>query len=639
MSRRVSILVYGDCPELQRCSIDFQSTPIEEAIADPSGPGKELDVEMAILEITPGDPMPERYISHLAQYSPDCSTLVFVQPEHTGLLKEMIHVGVDHYLVRSGDLETMSALLVHTIEKNMERHFIRRRLHENDRRFWTLFNHCPQGLSILGLDGRCEHANPALCDMLDYHLDELRTRYLRDLLSDDDRPIWKRLRRELMREQQDFARLELSFLKRGGDPCYTEASAVLLRAHDGRPSHLLVMIEDQTEKRRIQDNLEHADRMQALGRLAGEVAHDFNNLLTIINSHCYILREHDPEEHREHWSIDRIQNTADRGSKLTRQLMALGRHRKSEDNVVDPNHLLKQMRVILESLFGKGIRIHLALDDDLRPIVIDPNQLEQIIMNLAINAKDAMDSGGNFEVRTYHLEVDIPSSAMPAELPRGQYTVLEISDTGQGMSPEIQQQIFEPFFTTKDVGDGTGLGLATVANVIHQHDGHITVDSEEGRGTTLKLYFPSSRQDSDTPPKLRRARQGTPMTGNETILLVEDEKELRIPIRDLLLSKGYQVIDASCGEEALKISDTFDGPIHLLLTDVIMPGIDGIRLANRISDARPETSVLLMSGYTADTLTRDDQHARERPLLQKPFGMDMLSRTIRNILNTRPGPT
>ena len=635
MSRRVSVLVYGDCPELERCDIDFEVTRLDGSRLDESLKDSLSDFELAVMEAGSDDPQPRRYVRFLNQAAPECATIMLFEPDATDQIEGLLHAGLDDYLVRSGEVDTMASLLMHSIEKNMQHRFIRRRLHENDRRFWTLFNHCPQGLAILDLKGRYEHANASFCDLLGYNLDELRPCGLGDNLSEEDRPIWTRLRRELVDEQQDFARLKLSFLHHSEERRWTETAAVLLRAHDGSPSHILVMIEDHTQRRRIQDNLEHADRMQAMGRLAGEVAHDFNNLLTIINSHCYILREHDSDAQRQHWSIDRIKNTAERGAKLTRQLMALGRQKSSSDDVIDPNHHLKQMRAVLESLFGKGVRVHLALGDELRAIVIDPNQFEQIVMNLAINAHDAMDRGGRFEIRTYNLEVDVPSSAMPAELPRGLYTVLEISDTGHGMSTEVQQQIFEPFFTTKDVGDGTGLGLATVHNVVRQHDGHITVDSEEGRGSTFTVFFPSSRQDSDTPPKLRRARQGTPMKGHETILLVEDEKELRIPVRDLLLDKGYQVIDAANGKQALAISKNFEGPIHLLLTDVIMPGLDGVRLADKIKEERPDTAVLLMSGYTADTLTRDEQSHQERPLLQKPFGMDILSRTIRNILNTR----
>ena len=632
MSSRIHAVVYGDCPELRQCDLDLKihrlppGTPPEE-IARNEG---EIDLAIFVADDPRGDTLDQ--VRTFCRQVPRCVTIMIAEEQTLEVVEEALRAGLDDYILRVGDPEQRSFLLQHAIERNMRQSYVKQRLHESERRFWTFFDHCPIGLLILNCSGRCEHANDVFTSIAGRSLDELRALSFRDLLSDDDAGIWQALRSELESGQRDFIRVDNEFRHPDGDSRWAKVAAVAMHDDTAQPAYLLCMVTDRTDRRRIQQNLVHADKMQAMGRLAGGVAHDFNNLLTIIDSHCYIMGDalNDPE--RITWSIERIRTATTRGSKLTRQLLTFGRYQSCEADSVDPNALLDKMQVVLESLFGKTVDLDFALDDDLRNIYANESQIEQVIMNLALNSRDVLDDGGSFGVRTYNLNVDVPCSAVPAELPHGQYTVLEISDTGSGMSPEIQKKAFEPFFTTKDVGDGTGLGLSTVYGVVTQNNGHITVDSEEGRGTTFTIYFPSAKQDSQTPPKLRRVRRGTPTDGHETILLVEDENELRLPLKRLLESKGYFILEAANAEEALAISRRHRGRIDLLLTDVIMPGIDGVSLADTITDDRPETSVILMSGYTADTLAMNPEARRERKLLQKPFGMDILSRTIRRVL-------
>ncbi len=632
MSRRISAIVSGDCPELRDCDLNLEIHRLapgqpERVLARK---GEDFDVAIIVADNDPEEAL--RYVHAFCRHAPRCVTVMIAGEEQLDAIEAGIRAGLDDYVLRTGTTEQRSFLLRHAIERNMRQSYVRQRLHESERRFWTFFDHCPMGLLILDFSGRCEHANDAFTDMVGYSLDELRSLSYSDLLGDDDTEIWQALQQELEAGKRDLVRLDKALHHETGDQRWVQMAAVAMRDEKAQPNYVLCMAKDKTARRRIQQNLEHADKMQAMGRLAGGVAHDFNNLLTIVDSHCFIMGDSLDDPSRLKWSIERIRTATKRGSKLTRHLLTFGRHQTCDTETVAPNELLQKMEVVLESLFGKTVHLDLSLDDELRSIHANESQLEQILMNLALNSRDALDDGGRFEVRTYNLDVDVPSSAVPPELPHGQYTVLEISDTGAGMSNEVQKKAFEPFFTTKEVGAGTGLGLSTVYGVVTQNEGHITVDSEEGKGTTFTIYFPSAKQASDTPPKLRRVRRSTPTDGHETILLVEDENELRLPLKKLLKSKGYFTLDAACAEEALAISREFDGPIDLLLTDVIMPGIDGVSLADTLTDDRPETQVILMSGYTADTLSVNPKAREERKLLQKPFGMDILSRTIRSVL-------
>ena len=632
MSGQISVLVYGDCPQLQDCEVELDVTPLQLSESKTSFEQKVRGFELAILVADDNPKAALQCVRFLRQVAPSCATLLIARADQLQWVDEALEEGLTDFLVRTEPEEQWIELLNHRIEQTVRNSHLKRRFHESERRFWTFFDQAPIGLTIMSLSGQCDHANRAFCDIVGLSLEELRSRKIADLLDDDDAEIWSALRQELCDGERDFVRLEKKFIRHDGQQRWANFAVVAMCDPRGRPAYLLGMITDKTGTKRIQQNLEHADKMQAMGRLAGGVAHDFNNLLTIVDSHCFIMRDNLDDPDQLSWSVERIMTATSRGSKLTRQLLTFGRHQAAEAEPVDPNERLENMRVVLDSLFGKTVRVHLALGEELRQINANPSEFEQVIMNLALNARDALDDGGRFTIRTYNMDVEVPSSAVPAELPHGQYTVLEVSDTGCGMTAEVQRQIFEPFFTTKEIGEGTGLGLSTVYGVVNQNDGLITVDSEVDRGTTFTIYFPSTKQVSDTPPKLRRARRGTPTDGSETILLVEDEGELREPLRRLLISKGYEVIEASNAEEALAVSRDYGGTIDLLLTDVIMPGIDGVSLADTITGDRPETAVILMSGYTADALAVGDEGAVQRKMLQKPFGMDILSRTIRHML-------
>ena len=631
MSRPLRLLVYGDCPELDGCPLHVETIRLEA-----TGPRGSLQQEigradLAVLEVRGDDESPLSVLRYLRAVSPQCGTVMIVEPQALSLVQEAISEGLDEVLIRSGSVDELKPILTHQLQRLMQGAYLKRRLHESERRFWSFFEHSPMGLVIAGAAGGIEHANPAFQEFLGYSLEELRTERLGGVLGESGRAIWEPLAADFAEGTRQFLRVSQEFVHRSG--ARREGHCAFLASLDEEEnlSYLLGMVTDATEERRIQDNLMHADKMYAMGQVAGGVAHDFNNLLTIVNSHCYLMGDGLDDPERLQWSLDRIDLAIKRGSQLTRQLLTLGRRSTGEDETLQPNELLEELRIVLESLFGKKVRVDFALAEDLRSVPMERAHFEQLIMNLAINARDALPRGGRFTVRTYNLDYRAPRSDAPPQLPYGEYTVLEISDNGLGMATDVQARIFEPFFTTKPVGAGTGLGLATVRTVLENYAGEITVNSEEGRGTEFCIYLPSAEQRTDTPPKLRRARKGTPQRGAETILLVEDELELRAPIRRLLEDRGYTVIEASSAEEALFASREYGGPIHLLLSDVIMPGDDGALLAEKVRSERPETAVVLMSGYTAEVLSLEEELPYR--LLQKPFGMDLLSRVIRQTLN------
>ncbi|TXD38748.1 response regulator [Lujinxingia vulgaris] len=633
MSRPLNLLVYGPCPEL-----DGQRLGVEVMRADrvDTRSSMELNLKQQRVALIDGS-LPDAldHIKLLRTLAPGCATVLLAEANAHHQVLDALQLGLGDYLVRSGDAETDRILLEHLLRRTFNTCHIRRRLHDGERRFWTLFDSAPIGMQILGLQGQCEHANTALQELLGYGLDELRRTPLAELMTDDEAELWGALLEELRQSQRDLYTIELRLKHRDGEPRYTRFTLALMREEGGEPSHILAMIADLTDKKRIQQNLQHADKMQAMGRLAGGVAHDFNNLLTIIGSHCYIMRDALHDSARVESSIEAILSASERGGALTRQLLTFGRRHVRESSVLDLNELLDEMRMVLESLFGSSVHLTQELASDLHDIVADRSQIEQVIMNLAINARDAMPRGGRFSMRTANLEITAGprDSGIPRELRPGHYATITIRDSGHGMPPEIKHQIFEPFFTTKALGQGTGLGLSTVYGVITQDGGHIRVESAPGQGTTFTLYLPAARQESTTPARLRRARRATPIPGDETILLVEDDDALRQPIRMLLERKGYHVLEAANAEEALELSRTYDGPVDLLLSDVIMPGLDGLALSKRITSTRPETAVLLMSGYTADALLAAETGDLPR-LLQKPFGMDTLTHTIRTLLKS-----
>jgi two-component system, cell cycle sensor histidine kinase and response regulator CckA len=399
----------------------------------------------------------------------------------------------------------------------------------------------------------------------------------------------------------------------------------------GRPAALEIA-RDITQRKSLEAQLLQAQKMEAVGQLAGGVAHDFNNLLTVILGSAELLLASLGRNHPDREEAEEIRKAALRAADLTRQLLAFSRQQVLAPQVLDLNEAVANMDQILRRVIGEDIDLLTAPSRDLRAVRADPSQLEQVVMNLAVNARDAMPNGGKLTIETANVELDDAYAREHGAVKPGYYVMLAVSDTGVGMDAETRARIFEPFFTTKPKGKGTGLGLATVYGIVKQSGGFIWVYSELGRGTTFKIYLPrvegAAVPARPTPPSTPSRR------GSETILLVEDQEEVRRLARRVLETLGYTVLVAASGAEALQLAGAHAGPIHLLVTDVIMPGMSGREVGLLLAPARPETKVLYVSGYANESIVHHGVLEPGIAFLQKPFTVEALGRKVREVLDT-----
>ncbi len=386
--------------------------------------------------------------------------------------------------------------------------------------------------------------------------------------------------------------------------------------------------------RKAEEQLRHSQKMEAFGRLAAGVAHDFNNLLTVINGYAEIMAGTLDKNSPLQGDIEEIAKAGQRASLLTRQLLAFSRKQVLKVQVLNLNQVATDMQKMLKRLIGEDIVVVSTLAPDLGLIRIDPGQVEQVILNLSLNARDAMPLGGRLSIETGNIDLDEAFVARHPSLHPGPHIVLTVQDTGCGMSREIQDRLFEPFFTTKATGKGTGLGLATVLGIVLQSEGAIQVESEPGKGATFKIYLPRVAGTADG-SKATDLRNNSPK-GTETVLLVEDEPLLRKLARQILEMYGYSVLEASCGAEALKISDAHSGPIALLLSDMVMPGMSGRELSVALTGRRPGLKSLLVSGYSNDSVALHGDLNSGAAFLQKPYSPSDLALRVRSLLDGKP---
>ena len=416
--------------------------------------------------------------------------------------------------------------------------------------------------------------------------------------------------------------------KSGSYACHVEP----LKDSDGQVSGAICMSLDITDRKQLEEQLRQAQKMEAVGRLAGGIAHDFNNLLMVIQGYGDLLAERLPAGDPLRRNAEQIQMASQKASSLTRQLLAFSRKQMLAPKILNVQSVVADMEKILRRLIGEDIQLETSSAQDLGLIKADRSQIEQVILNLAVNARDAMPQGGRLTIETANVELDASYSHPPAVLSPGKYVMLAVTDNGCGMDAETQAHVFEPFFTTKEKGKGTGLGLATVYGVVKQSGGYVWVYSEPGRGTSFKIYLP--RVEESAAPASRDGNRvtGTLERGSETILLVEDEKGVRELAREYLTSSGYTVIEAENGHTALELAAMHVGPIHLLLTDVVMPGISGKELAERVGQVRPGIKIIYMSGYTDQAVVHHGILENDAVLLQKPFTLLTLAGKLREIL-------
>ncbi len=400
------------------------------------------------------------------------------------------------------------------------------------------------------------------------------------------------------------------------------------------PDLVLMHADDVTQQRETEEQLRASQKMDAIGRLAGGVAHDFNNLLTVINGYARFVTDELPADSALRADIVEIERAGERAATLTRQLLAFGRRQVLQPVQLSVNRIVRDMEPMLRRLIGEDIELQSQLADGLGTVEADPGQLEQVVMNITVNARDAMPRGGKLTIETKNVELDEAYAVSHVECSPGRYVQLAISDNGCGMDDVTRERIFEPFFTTKDKDKGTGLGMSTVYGIVKQSGGNIWVHSEPDVGTTFKIYLP--RQAGPAAPA-RRSRVTSLTGGGETVLLVEDEQTVRDVTRRGLEGSGYRVLVAGCGKEALEIAERSAERIHLLLTDVVMPGINGKELAERLTAAYPRLRVLFMSGYSDEAVLHHGVLAREAHFITKPFSFEDLARRVRIVLEDGPG--
>ncbi len=410
---------------------------------------------------------------------------------------------------------------------------------------------------------------------------------------------------------------------------------------EGRVEYFSTISRDLTARKQTETLLQQSEarfrqsqKLEAVGRLAGGIAHDFNNILTIITGYCDLLLQDLPPDETMHEEVSVIQEAARRAAELTRQLLAFSRKQMLTPELVDLNAAVAEAQKMLRRLIGEDIDLTIQQDPRLGPAKVDPGQLQQVLLNLALNARDAMPRGGTLLLATRRVVIDAVGTD-PHTLPPGAYAVVSVRDTGCGMDEATQARIFEPFFSTKGEGEGTGLGLPTVFGIVTQSGGHIAVETAPGEGTTFDVFLPEALAD-DVVEGVVAPPQAASRVGNETILLVEDEPTVRDVAKRILEKHGYRVLEASDGDTALRLAKEYPDRIDLLLTDVVMPGCSGTELAARLRPARPFTRVLFMSGYTDDAVVRHGVLASESSFIQKPLSVVELTQKVREVLEQAP---
>jgi two-component system cell cycle sensor histidine kinase/response regulator CckA len=499
---------------------------------------------------------------------------------------------------------------------------------EAESKFRIAFHVNPEGITISTLkEGILLEVNNAFLAMIGYERAELLGKTARDLnlwVAPEDRSqVIKRLQ-----QGNRVGETEVRIRRKSGEERQVLLSADPINVQ-GQPC-ILSILRDITEQRLLERQFQQAQKMEGIGRLAGGVAHDFNNIMMITSASAQLLETSRNEPAKVERYARQIQGAADRGASLTRQLLAFSRQQVLNPTTLDLNTIVSELWKMLPRLLGEDIKSVLSLDPNPGYVNADRGQLEQVVMNLAVNARDAMPQGGKLTVETRNIKVgEADPRGDIAEVPPGDYVMMATTDTGVGMTPEIQAQVFDPFFTTKELGKGTGLGLAMVYGIVKQSGGFISVRSEVRGGSTFTVYLPRVDAKAVVPQTL--APEEPVPAGHGTILLVEDESAFRQVLSEYLRSKGYEVIEAGNGDTALALSSSRKGKLDMLITDVVMPGRSGPSIAKAVMEARPELRTIFMSGYTDRTLS-PDLLGPNSAFFQKPFSLEALARKIHDML-------
>ena len=505
-------------------------------------------------------------------------------------------------------------------------------LSRSEASFRSLVEGAPYGIYRATMTGQFLEVNPAFQRMLGY--ESAQELFNADLATQVFRHAadYERMN-ELLAESKVMKDIEMEWKRPSGEPIVVRCSGHRVEGKEGGPDYFEVFAEDVTERRTLERQLRMAQKMEAIGRLSGGIAHDFNNLLGVIIGYSGVLKKSLDKSQPTYEFATEIEKAGQRAASLTRQLLAFSRQQVLTPSVLSLNSLVADMEKMLPRLLGEDINVSLALDSELGNVKADQSQIEQVIMNLAVNARDAMPAGGKLHIQTANIELDHAFTHEHPGSKAGSYVMLAIADSGTGMSAETIAHIFEPFFTTKAVGQGTGLGLATVYGIVKQSNGYIWVDSTLGKGTVFQIYLLRHLDAEETPVAKVEIASTERRHGSAMILLVEDADPLRKLAQAFLESNGFRVSSAPCGEAALEIAARHSGMFDLLLTDVVMPGMNGRVLAEELSRRQPGLKVLFMSGYTDSFIAGHGVLQEGTNLLHKPFTEEILISKVREVLD------
>jgi PAS domain S-box-containing protein len=531
-------------------------------------------------------------------------------------------------------------------EAEIERRAVEERaaqaLLESESRFRAIFEQAAVGMADASLDGRFIRLNQRFCEIMGYSRQELLGLTFREITHPDDLARNEQIVAHLLSGELSSFAIKKRYLRKDGGLVWADLMLSMLRSPSGDPLHFVAVVEDITgqkraeeERRNLERQLLQAQKMESVGRLAGGVAHDFNNHLTVIEGYGAMLLDEMLPGNPLREPVEEILLAGSRAAALTQQLLAFSRKQVAEPRVISLNDVVADSGKMLSRLIGGDIEIVTHFDPGLGSVVADPSQVNQVLMNLAINARDAMPDGGRILVETSNTDLDEGYAAQHAGVQPGPYVLLSVTDTGAGMTDEVMQHVFEPFFTTKGTGVGTGLGLSTVYGIVKQAGGWIWVYSEPGKGSTFKIYLP--RAGGAPEPFSAPVAPAETLRGTETVLVVEDQPEVRKLMLAKLESQGYRLLEAANGSEALSLCERHLEPIHLLITDVVMPGMTGRELARLLLALRPSMKTLYTSGYPANAIAHQGVLDPGVAYLPKPFSPAQLAAKVRNVL-LEPAP-
>jgi two-component system, cell cycle sensor histidine kinase and response regulator CckA len=549
------------------------------------------------------------------------------------ILQRPLWDALNIHLAMRGLVGMVFLFIVYVVYQQVQIYRFRMRVMAQEELFSLIGENAADMIAVVTVSGERLYNSPSYQKLLGYTLEELEKTSAYEQIHPDDQPAVK-LAAEEAKTSGNGRRVEYRIRHKSGEWRVMESTASAVRNSEGAVEKLIIVNRDITERKHLEQQLLLSQRLEAVGKLSGGVAHDFNNILGVIIGYSEALQQMMPADDPMREAVDEIEKAGRRAAALTQQLLAFSRKQVLEPKVLDLNSIVADVEKMLRRLIGEDLELEIVPASALGRVKADRGQIEQVILNLAVNARDAMPNGGKLKIETMNADLNESDARRLRYVIPGHYVMLQVSDTGTGMSAEVQSHIFEPFFTTKEQGKGTGLGLATVYGVVKQSGGYIWLESEVGRGSRFQVYLP---RIEGVEPEAVRSQPSFETHGPATILVVEDETSLRKLTCNTLKQSGYKVLEAKDGPEAIEIASQYHGEIHLLFTDVVMPGMSGHQLAEKLSSRRPKMKVLYTSGYTDGAVATHGVLESGVVILRKPFSRAQLQQNVGQMLGDNSG--